>query len=73
MPIPMQAAASTEAARRAAFGAHAPRQERAQPLRGREPERTRRSERFEPEPSVRGEVSDSGRHHRRRPSISSLL
>ena len=73
MPIPKQAAASTETARRAAFGAHAQRQERAQPVRAREPERTRRPERFEPEPFGRGEVSDSGRHHRRRPSISSLL
>jgi hypothetical protein len=68
MPIPEQAAASTEAARRAAFGAAAPRAERSQPAPSREPERTR-----QPEPFGRREVSDSGRHHRRRPPISSLL
>jgi hypothetical protein len=69
MPIPQQlAAASTEAARRAAFGAHALQPERSQPVRRPEPGRTR-----EPEQYGRSEVTDSGRHHRRRPSISSLL
>jgi hypothetical protein len=107
MPIPVQAAAPTEAARRAAFGAHALRPEQRsqqsrseqprpgqlrsertrQPEPPRRPERGRRQERsWEPEPpayperpaspghqSYREAVSDSGRHHRRRPSISSLL
>lgn len=68
MPIPKLPAAATassaytayaEVARRAAFGAGG-RSAHALP-----PERTARPE--------RREVSDSGRHHRRRPSISSLL
>ena len=107
MPIPKQAAASTQAARRAAFGAHALRPDgSSMPERSREPERTYPPERThqpertyrpertyqperayqpwpersrepervrEPERMGRREVSDSGRHHHRRPSISSLL
>jgi hypothetical protein len=112
MPIPTRMAgpsastASTEAARRAAFGAHALRPDRPQPERTRRPERrqpeprqperrrperSRQAERsweseravprqpesrypeYTPNPARREAVSDSGRHRRRRPSISSLL
>jgi hypothetical protein len=67
MPIPARSGTATEVARRAAFGAHALRSERhEQPPHPREHPGAR-------EQHGRRDVSDSGRHHRTRPSISTLL